>query len=67
MKVPSFGWMRDVAAMENKADSLALVDAGLRQAKNVLHVLELLEMKAHVGCQNHVDHQRTEFSKLLSG
>lgn len=66
MEVPSFGRMRDVAAMEDEADRLAFVDARLRQAQNVLHILQLLEMKAHVSCKNHVDDQRTELSELLS-
>lgn len=65
MKIPSFGRMRDVATMENQTDSFAFVNARLRQAQNVFHVFQLLEMKAHVGCEYHVDHQRTKFSEFL--
>lgn len=65
MQVPSFGRMRNVTAVKHEAYSLALVDARFSETQQILHVLQLLEVKAHVGRQDHVDHQSSELPELL--
>ena len=40
---------------------------GLGKREQVLHVLELLEVEAHVGGKHHVDHKSAKLTELFPG